>query len=107
VQLLTNLQSDLTVALKARDTVKVTVIRSLLSSIGNAEAVPMPYGSNAVGIYAGDADRRSVETEVVKRVLEAEMAERTDADNTYTDSAAIERMQREAALIREYLVSLQ
>jgi hypothetical protein len=86
--------------------VKVTVIRSLLSSIANAEAVPMPNGSDAVGIYAGDADRRSVATEEVKRVLEAEMAERTDAANTYTDSAAIERMQREAALIREYLASL-
>jgi uncharacterized protein YqeY len=107
VQLLTTLQSDLTEALKARETVKVSVIRSLLSSIANAGAVPMPTGIDAVGAYAGDAARRSVGTEEVKRVLEAEMAERTDAANTYTDSAAIERMQREAALIREYLVSLQ
>lgn len=106
MQLLTNLQSDLTVALKARDTVKVSVIRALLSSIANAEAVPLPNGSNAVGIYAGDAARRSVETEEVKRVLEAEIAERTGAASAYTDQVAIERMQREAGLIREYLASL-
>lgn len=106
MQLLTTLRSDLTAALKARDTVKVSVIRALLSSIANAEAVPLPTGSNAVGIYAGDAARRSVETEEVKRLLEEEVAERTGAASVYTDPAEIERMQREAGLIREYLISL-
>lgn len=106
MQLLTTLRSDLTAALEARDTVKVSVIRALLSSIANAEAVPLPNGSDAVGIYAGDAARRSVETEEVKRLLEAEVAERTGAASVYTDHAEIERMQREAGLIREYLISL-
>ena len=106
MQLLTTLQSDLTSALKARDSVKVSVIRSLLSSIANAEAVPLSTITNAVGVYAGDAARRSVETEEVKRLLEEEIAERIGAASAYTDSAAIERMQREAGLIREYVASL-
>lgn len=106
MQLLTTLQSDLTEALKARDSVKVSVIRSLLSSIANAGAVPMPTGTDAVGAYAGDAVRRSVGTEEVKRLLEAEIAERTGAASSYTDPAAIERMREEAGLIRDYLVSL-
>lgn len=106
MQLLSNLRSDLTEALKARDSVRVSVIRALLSSIVNAEAVPPPTGSGAVGVYAGDAARRSIETEEVKRLLEEEIAERTGAASAYTDPVAIERMQREARLIREYLVSL-
>jgi uncharacterized protein YqeY len=106
VQLLTTLQSDLTEALKARDSVKVSVIRSLLSSISNAGAVPLPNGTDAVGVYAGDSPRRAIETEEVKRLLEAEIAERTGAAIAYTDPAAIERMHGEAGLIREYLASL-
>lgn len=106
MQLLTILQSDLTTALKSRDTVKVSVIRSLLSSIANASAVPLSAAADAVGLYAGDSPRRSIETEEVKRLLEEEIAERTGAASAYTDPAAIERMQREAGLIEEYLGAL-
>ncbi|CAN5810659.1 hypothetical protein BH23ACT4_BH23ACT4_02570 [soil metagenome] len=106
VQLLANLQSDLTLALKARDSVKVSVIRSFLSSIANAGAVPLSPPTDAVGVYAGDSVRRTVETEEVRRLLEAEMVERIEASSAYTDRAALERMQREAHLIEEYLSSL-
>lgn len=106
MQLLSTLQSDLMSALKARDSVKVSVIRSLLASIANAGAVPLPTGTDAVGVYAGDSPRRAIETEEVKRSLEEEIAERTGAATAYTDPIAIERMQREASLIREYLASL-
>jgi hypothetical protein len=106
VQLLTTLQSDLTEALKARDSVKVSVIRSLLSSIANAGAVPLPTGTDAVGVYAGDSPRRAVETEEVKRLFNEEIAERVAAASSYTDPVAIERVQEEAGLIRGYLVSL-
>ena len=106
MQLLTTLQSDLTVALRASDSVKVSVIRSLLSSIANAGAVSPSNTTDAVGVYAGDSARRSIETEEVKRLLEEEITERTGAASAYTDPAAIERMQREAGLIREYLASL-
>lgn len=106
MQLLDILQTDLTAALKARDSVKVSVLRALLSSIANAGAVPLSIGTDAVGVYAGDAARRSVETEEVKRLLEEELAERTGAASAYTDPVAIERMQREASLIEEYLTSL-
>lgn len=106
MQLLTTLQSDLISALKAEDSVKVSVIRSILSSIANAEAVPQPTGTGAVGVYAGDAVRRSVDTEEIKRLLEEEIDERTRAASAYTDPAAIERMKKEAGLIRDYLSSL-
>lgn len=106
MQLLTTLQSDLTSALKSRDSVKVSVIRSLLSSIANAGAVPLSNTTDAVGVYAGDSARRSVETEEIRRLLEEEISERTGAASVYTDPVAIERMQREAGLIRTYLASL-
>lgn len=106
MQLLTTLRSDITSALKARDSVKVSVIRSLLASIANAEAVPHSPSTDAVGVYAGDAARRSIEVEDVRGLLEEEKAERTGAAGEYTDPAAIERMHREAALIEGYLSSL-
>lgn len=106
MQLLSTLQSDLTSALKARDTVKVSVIRSLLSSIANAGAVPLSNVADAVGVYAGDSARRPIETDELKQLLEAELAERTEAASAYTEAAAIERMQQEALLIQEYLRSL-
>lgn len=106
MQLLSTLQSDLTAALKSKDSVKVSVIRSLLSSIANASAVPLAATTDAVGLYAGDSARRSIESEEVKRLLEEEIAERTGAASAYTDPAAIERMQREAGLIEEYLATL-
>jgi len=86
--------------------VRVSVIRGLLSSIANAGAVPLSTATDAIGVYAGDAARRSIDTGEVKQLLEEEIAERTGAASAYTDPAAIERMQREAGLIREYLASL-
>jgi uncharacterized protein len=106
VQLLSTLQTDLSTALKSKDSMKVSVIRSLLSSIGNAGAVPLASTTDAVGLYAGDSARRSIGNEEVKRLLEDEIAERNDAASAYTDPAAIERMKREAALIEEYLAAL-
>lgn len=88
------------------DSVKVSVIRSLLSAIGNAGAVPLASNTDAVGLYAGDSARRSIGDIEIKRLLEEEIAERKDAARAYTDPAAIERMQREAALIEEYLAAL-
>ncbi len=85
---------------------RVSVIRGLLSSIANAGAVPLSTATDAIGVYAGDAARRSIDTGEVKQLLEEEIAERTGAASAYTDPAAIERMQREAGLIREYLASL-
>ncbi len=105
MQLVTTLQSDLTAALKARDSVKVSVIRSLLSSIANAGAVPFSTATDAVGLYAGDSARRSIDVGDVRRLLEDELAERAGAASSYIDPAAIERVHREALLIREYLAS--
>lgn len=90
-------------ALKASDSAKVSVIRSLQASIANAEAVPLSPSTDAVGVYAGDAARRSIGVEDVRRLLEGEKAERTGAAGEYADRAAIERMHREIALIEGYL----
>ncbi len=103
MQLLTTLRSDLMSALKASDSAKVSVIRSLQASIANAEAVPLSPSTDAVGVYAGDAARRSIGVEDVRRLLEGEKAERTGAAGEYADRAAIERMHREIALIEGYL----
>lgn len=85
---------------------KLSVIRALLASIANAGAVPLSTRADAVGVYAGDSARRSIEPEDVRRLLEEEIRERTDAAIAYTDPDAIKRMQREAGLIEDYLASL-
>jgi hypothetical protein len=55
MQLISTLRSDLSTAMKARDSAKVKLIRSLLDAIDNASAVPAMDTVEAVGIYEGDA----------------------------------------------------
>jgi len=72
----------LTAAMRARDRVAVSAIRSALSAVANAEAVPvdtMPRAgaveTAAVGAGAADAPRRELTPDDVRAVVEAEAAE--------------------------------
>lgn len=79
------IQQDLTAAMKARDQVTTRVLRSLLSAIGNAEAVEMGEEPKAATLdaYSADVARRQLTDDDVARIVVAEIAERREAIDTY------------------------
>jgi uncharacterized protein YqeY len=98
-------------ALKARDTVAVSVLRSVLSAIGNAEAVdavatagtsgPHIAGA-AVGVGAGEADRRVLSPADVAGIVRAEVRERLSAAAAYEragEHGRAERLRREVGVL--------
>jgi uncharacterized protein YqeY len=109
------LREALRAAMKAKDTVAVSALRSALAAIGNAEAVSVaapadgaaPSGSRhvagaAAGLGAAEAPRRELASADVAAIIAAEVAERRDAARQYDstghgDQAA--RLRREAEVI--------
>ncbi len=113
----TDLRRDLTAALKARDRVAVTALRSALAAIENAEALPVDHAvqgagehehvaGSAVGLGAGDAERRELTEADVRAVVEAEVHERSMAAGGYEEigrADLAERLRAEAEVLSRYL----
>jgi uncharacterized protein YqeY len=86
--------------MKARDKAAVSVLRSTLSAIENAEAVD-PVASTATdgefvagaahGLGAAEATRRSLGEAEVTAIVEAEIAELLDAAETYERAGRADR----------------
>jgi uncharacterized protein YqeY len=107
MQLISTLRSDLSTAMKAQDSAKVKLIRSLLHAIDNASAVPVVDTVDAIGIYEGDAPRRTVEWGQVRSILKDEIDERNTAAGLYNDPEAVARMHHEVMMIEGYLALFQ
>jgi uncharacterized protein len=102
-------------ALKARDTIAVSALRSALSAIANAEAVEPaspPAGSSEYiagavsGPGGGDVPRRTLTDADVAEIVRAEIADRLRAADDYRRSARTERaerLQREASVLTAQL----
>jgi uncharacterized protein len=111
------LRRDLAVALKARDRVAISALRSTLAAIDNAEALPAgPPAPGAVGsehvagsvagLGAAEVERRQLTEHDVRGVVQAEMHERAAAALGYeqvgrTDLA--QRLRSEAEVLSRYL----
>jgi hypothetical protein len=109
------LRADLTTAIKARDRIAIAALRSAMSAIDNAEAVPVlsepAAGSEHVagavaGLGAAEAERRQLTDDDVRSIIETELGERSVAATEYerldrTDDA--ERLRAEAAVLSRYL----
>lgn len=86
-----HIRSALTAALRARDAVAVSALRSALSALANAAAVPAPSGSTATagpiagaaaGVGATEVPRRALTVAQQHDVLAAEVDERRTAAAT-------------------------
>lgn len=111
----TIMRRDLTAALKARDRVAVSALRSALAAIDNAEAVPAAAGVRAtdehvagsvVGVGAAEAARRELTPDDQHTIVATEVAERVDAARGYAQAGredAAERLRAEADVLRRYL----
>jgi uncharacterized protein YqeY len=85
------LRTALSAALKERDAVRVSVLRTTLAALDNAEAVPVPEPAgesrspevSPVGVGARDVARRDLSDEEVERLVRAEISERRHAAEVY------------------------
>src|SRR5215831_4655844 len=107
------LRHALGAALRARDAVAASALRSALGALGNAEAVPPPQTSAGsvgsayiagarAGLGAGEARRRRLSESEAAAILEAEIAERLAAAADYERSGRGDRagrLRREAQVL--------
>ncbi len=113
----TRLQTGLRAAIKARDTVAASALRSALGAIGNAEAVPQrpdpgksspapgghqPIAGSAGVLGAGEVRRRALTKDEVAEIVRAEVAQRHAAASRYEAAGHADRasrLRREAEVI--------
>ncbi len=92
-------------ALKARDKVAASALRSALAAIGNAEAVPAgtspagtasnPYVAGTVaGVGGADAERRILSDAEIGAIVRSEIAERHAAAAQYEQAGHADRAAR-------------
>ena len=114
--LATRIKSDLTAAMRARDKVRVAVLRTVVAAIANAEAQPgrgslggessERIAGASVGVGTTETDRRELTEADVRQVVAAERDERLSAARVLVDSGAAghaERLHSEAAVLDAYL----
>jgi uncharacterized protein YqeY len=103
VTLRQQLRDALSVAMKARDRAAVSVLRSTLGAIENAEAVERPETGQreslaieqiAVGVGAAEVDRRVLTEDDVRGIVRAELAERESAVGAYERAGRSEYAER-------------
>ena len=109
------LRRALTVAMKSRDTTTVSVLRTSLGAIDNAESVDDPGQSRSgdgpiagavTGHGAGDVARRKLSESEIATILSGELAERESAAAHYQELGRHEdaaRLRREAAVLVDVL----
>ncbi len=101
-------------AVRSRDTVTVSALRSLLGAIGNAEAVAVaadaaPVSASehvagaALGVGAAEVSRRQLTDDDVAEIVHAEIAERRSAMELYGSSAASHRLAAEVVVLEGLL----
>jgi uncharacterized protein len=98
------LRAALKDALRKRELVAVSALRSALSAIGNAEVVSVPeavpgaggspIAGAVAGLGAGEARRRSLSAAEVDQIVRTEISERLLAAGDYEHSGHADRAQR-------------
>ncbi|MBC7982584.1 MAG: GatB/YqeY domain-containing protein [Candidatus Obscuribacterales bacterium] len=100
------LNGDLLLAMKAKDTVAISALRSVLSALDNASAVPISTVSAPVFGLSGDVPRKDLSETDCQQIISTEVSARSDAVEEYTrlgrgDEAA--RLCAERAVIERYV----
>lgn len=100
------MQADLTAAIRRRDRDVISVLRTTLTAIGNAEAVDASGSEPQVGIGANEADRRELtEEEIAALVLgERDRLHELSAEMSQIgQSEEAARLHAQAAILNLYL----
>ena len=107
------LQSALGAALKGRDMIAASALRSALAAIDNASAVPAGpepaagtgsphFAGTIAGLGAAEAERRYLSQADMEEIVRTEVAERETAALAYEQAGhreQAERLRREAAVL--------
>ena len=108
-------------AMRARDQVAASALRSALGAIGNAEAVAADqhapkvgpgaggphFAGSAAGLGAAEAARRQLSPADLDAIMRAEISERERAAGQYAESGfadQAERLRREASVLTSVLL---
>jgi uncharacterized protein YqeY len=108
------LRNALVAAMKERDRVTVTALRSTLAAIDNAEAVDttavasgsLTIESSPVGIGVTEAERRALSDEDIAQIVRSEVADREAAALEYDRAGRAERaeaLRTEAQVLSSHL----
>jgi hypothetical protein len=108
------LRAALVAAMKERDRVTVTALRSTLAAIDNAEAVDttamtsgsLTIESSPVGIGVAEAERRALSDEDIAQIVHSEVADREAAALEYDRAGRPERaeaLRAEAQVLSSHL----
>jgi len=109
MQIREQMKADLVQAMKARESLTVATLRSVLGAIDNAEAVPVTEPTLPVEPVIGKSNevpRKLLSANDIRQILVRERNERQAASLEYAglgQEAAAERLRREAAIIASYL----
>jgi len=100
------LNGDLLLAMKAKDLVVISALRSVLSALDNASAVPISTAAAPVYGRNGDVPRRDLSDSDCQSIISAEVSARALAAEEYVrlgrdDVAA--RLRAEQAVIERYI----
>jgi uncharacterized protein len=115
------LASALTAALKGRDKIAASALRSALAAIDNASAVPAgpapaastgsPHFAGAVaGLGAAEAERRDLSEAEIEEIVRTEVAERQAAAQTYLRAGhpgQADRLRQEAQVLMAAIGTVQ
>lgn len=104
------LRKDLRVALRAREALTVSTLRSLIAAIDNAQAVPVAdahqrYIVRPFSDGSAEATRRALSETDVRRILEEELAVRARSATECECHGRLEaasRLRAEAAIVARY-----
>ena len=104
------LRADLRLAMRARASLEVGVLRALIAAVDNAQAVPIGGGHQRYVVHTfGDASaevpRLMLDVAQVERLLEGEIANRRMAAEQFDALARPERaaeLRAEAAVVARY-----
>lgn len=102
------LQSDVPAAMKARQPLRVSVLRTALAAIANAEAVDAVGSRPGTGVYANDVERRRVDDAEERAIVTELVDELRDAalemEALGRDDVAAEKL-HQAEILDAYLAS--
>lgn len=100
------LQSELIMAMKSQDRPAITVLRSVLGAIANAEAVAVPQQTGDPLIGFADVPRKELSPQQIKLVVLDEVEKRRNSIGYYGKAGRqeeAEALEKEVAILERYL----
>ena len=100
------MQADLKTAMAARDRTTVAVLRTTLAALSNAEAVSAEGSRPAVGTFANEVERKALDDDDVRGIVERERAELQASADEYASVGQgdeAEGLRAQVAILDRYL----